>query len=67
MRQQRNEIPPTVENIGRGKWHLRWDVQEKQRNDENESIYFDYNEVELDHEPSGSEQIEIIDNYEDLP
>ncbi|HAZ04548.1 MAG: hypothetical protein A2W90_14690 [Bacteroidetes bacterium GWF2_42_66] len=63
MRQQRNEIPPLVEEIGLGKWHFRWDVQEKTRDDESKSKYFDYNEVELDHKPTATEQKAIKAQY----
>lgn len=66
MRQQRNEFPPLIRYIGLGKWHFRWDVKEMQRDDESQSTYFDYNEVELDHEPTEAEQTEIKASYENL-
>jgi hypothetical protein len=65
IRQQRNEKPASIEEIGLGKWHFRWDIQEKTDKNEDESqlIYYDYNEVELDHKPTTAEKTAIKKQY----
>jgi hypothetical protein len=67
MRQQRNEIPPSIEDIGHAKWHFRWSVQKKQRDDDSKSSYYEYYEVELDHKPTPEEQTSIKAEYENIP
>lgn len=62
-REQRNEIPRAVENIGLGKWHVRWDFSPIEETIEGEKkIHYEYNEVILDHEPTQEEITEISQN-----
>lgn len=59
-RQQRNEIPREVENIGLGKWHIRWDVAPVEETIDGETtIHYEYNEVIIDHEPTQEEITKI--------
>lgn len=57
--EQRNELPLSVEEIGLGKWHLRWDIREvaPEAGDDNEQAapHYEYNEVTIDHEPTQEE------------
>lgn len=52
--EQRGELPAQVEEIGLGKWHLRWNIINKTDKETNIS-YFEYNEVALGHKPTLSE------------
>jgi hypothetical protein len=52
--EQRNNYPPEVENIGFGKWHLRWNI-EQVLDEETDEVHYEYNEVTLDHPPTQSE------------
>ena len=48
MRQQRDEYPPLAENIGFGKWHIRYDVQPRTSTDgDTVRNYYYYEEFEL--------------------
>ncbi len=55
--ERRQEYPPSVENIGLGWWHVRWNIVQK--TDEDGVDFFEYNEVSIDHEPSQTEVNEI--------
>jgi hypothetical protein len=59
-KEQRNDYPPTVEEIGLGKWHVRWGVQgHVEEEGDNLTAHYEYNEVTLDHQPS-QEEITVI-------
>lgn len=52
--EQRGVSPAQVEDIGLGKWHLRWNIVKK-NNEDTEEVYYEYNEVTLDHKPTATE------------
>lgn len=56
----RDEYPMSIENIGLGKWHVRWNVREIEEEMEGEiKTHYEYNEVTLDHEPTAKEVQQI--------
>ena len=62
-KEQRNDYPPQVEEIGLGKWHVRWGVEgvvEEESDDM--TAHYAYNEVTLDHEPTAEEVTQITAN-----
>jgi hypothetical protein len=61
-KEQRVDYPLLIENIGLGKWHVRWDVRgviDEQEDEDEVSAHYEYNEVTLDHEP-GAEEVQQI-------
>lgn len=52
-KEQRGQAPAELENIGLGKWHVRWNITTVASEEGNESYL--YNEVELDHKPTAAE------------
>lgn len=59
-KEQRDEYPMAIENIGLGKWHVRWNVQEVEEETDGETkLHYEYNEVTLDHEPTAKEVQQI--------
>ncbi|PTN08034.1 hypothetical protein C8N47_11174 [Mangrovibacterium marinum] len=62
--EQRNEQPLQVEQIGLGKWHVRWNIKQVEASEsesDNSAKHYEYNEVTLDHEPTAEEVAEIIE------
>jgi len=57
--EQRGTSPLPLEDIGLGYWHVRWNITEKTNPEANE-VYFEYNEVTLDHKPTATEIKSII-------
>ena len=57
--EQRNELPLAIEEIGLGKWHVRWNIREinvaGEDESQQESSHYEYNEVTLDCEPTQEE------------
>ena len=51
----RDSIPPSVEAIGHGKWYVHWNVQKQIDPEDENRIYYQYNEVQLDHKPTAKE------------
>lgn len=51
-KEQRGEPPVELEEVGLGKWHLRWNIQKVT---DKEGEHYEYNEVELDHKPNATE------------
>lgn len=52
-KEQRGESPAELEEIGLGKWHVRWSITNV-TDEEGKELYL-YNEVELDHRPTTAE------------
>jgi hypothetical protein len=55
----RDSTPPEVEAIGHGKWLVHWNIEELTDPDNEERIYYRYNEVKLDHNPTKKEVTKI--------
>ncbi len=57
--QFRDSVPPDVEPIGHGKWLVHWNIEELTDPQDETRVYYQYDEVQLDHKPTKKEITKI--------
>ncbi len=51
----RDSLPPTTEPIGHGKYLVHWNIEEKTDPQDESRVFYQYNEVIFDHQPTKTE------------